>query len=125
MRKPAIPVTHKQHHVYYKLILCAVVLSYCVSCSEVTTAGLDAEEVSVSNENRVLGEYILTVDKEIDEAVLRALYKNTGVQLIKYLSDDRILIKMKPDPGLELIKQKAAESKLIKQVQPNYRYRYE
>ena len=81
------------------------------------------EQPSVSRENRVPGEYIVTIDESGDEARIRELFEAYFVIKIEDLRRGRFLIKLEQDPGPEVIKRKGLESPFVKRVQPNYIYR--
>ena len=76
-------------------------------------------------ENRVLGEYIVTIRESGDEAIIRELFEANFVIKIEDLGlgRGRFLIKLEQDPGPEVINRKGLESPIVKRVQPNYIYR--
>ena len=117
---------HDRIHIGLKIFLFAVVFSHCYSCSEATILRENTEHSAMVEDNRIQGEYILTVDEseKPDDETIRMLFKDNLLQKIRRLGGGRILIKVKDDPGPDLMKQKVLESNLIKQIQPNYRYYY-
>ncbi len=73
--------------------------------------------------DRVAGEYIVTLRAEASEALLRDLYGTYGIREITRLGENRFLIKLTHDPGLDVILRKGSESGKVKAAQPNFIYR--
>jgi hypothetical protein len=76
-----------------------------------------------ATENRVPGQYIVTLRKGGSSETLTEVFNKYGIKSIKDLSKDRYLITLKQDPGPESITKQAATSSVIEYVQPNYIYR--
>ncbi len=75
-----------------------------------------------TQQQRVQGEYIISLRKGGDEKHLRALYKKYGIQKVTPMGRGRYLIRIQRDPGLERLKKETIDSEFIKAVQPNFRY---
>ena len=74
-------------------------------------------------ENRVPGQYIITLKKGGRVETLHEVFAEFGVRSIQDLSRGRYLITLEKDPGLENISRQAVTSPNIESVQPNYIYR--
>jgi hypothetical protein len=108
------------------IILALLALTVGASCSgnsEPSMPRIYTEQPGVYGENRVLGEYIVTIDESGDEARIREFFEAYSVKKVKDLGRGRFLIKLEQDPGPEVIKRKGLESPFVKRVQPNYIYR--
>jgi len=75
--------------------------------------------------DRVPGEYLVSVQKGGDEALIRKVFASYSVRDVQSVSDNLFLLKLDRDPGPEEIQRKAEESDRIRSVQPNYVYRLE
>ncbi len=73
-------------------------------------------------ENRVPGEYIVKVNEDGNEALVRELFSNYEVIDITELRRSRFLIKLGNDPGPDEVERKGLESPFVIRVQPNYLY---
>ena len=76
-------------------------------------------------QDRVPGEYLVSVQKGGDDALLRNVFATYSVRDVQPVSDNLFLLKIDQDPGPDEIKRKAGESDRIRAVQPNYVYRLE
>ena len=76
-----------------------------------------------ATENRVPGQYIVTLKEGGSTETLNEVFDEYGIQSIKDLSKGRYLITLEKDPGPESITKQAATSSEIEHVQPNYIYR--
>lgn len=74
--------------------------------------------------DRVLGEYLVTVQNGGDEPMLRRLFADHSIRSVRQLRDDLFLINIERDPGPEAMRQFAAGCDQIRAVQPNLVYRY-
>jgi hypothetical protein len=74
-------------------------------------------------ENRVPGQYIVTLKEGVGTELLQEVFAEFGIQSVKDLSSGRYLITLEKDPGPEVIIKQAATSSEIEHVQPNYIYR--
>ena len=73
--------------------------------------------------DRVPGEYLVAVQKGGDESMIRRLFADASVQSVRQLRDDLFLIHVERDPGPQAMRQAAAGSDQIRNVQPNFVYR--
>lgn len=108
------------------IILALLALTVGASCSDTSRSPVPriySEQASMYGENRVLGEYIVTIRESGDEALIRELFEANFVIKIEDLGRGRFLIKLEQDPGPEVINRKGLESPFVKRVQPNYIYR--
>ena len=80
---------------------------------------------TIPSQDRVPGEYLVSVQKGGDEALIRKVFASYSVRDVQPVSDNLFLVKIDQDPGPEEIKRKAEESDRIRGVQPNYVYRLE
>ena len=76
-------------------------------------------------QDRVPGEYLVSVQKGGDNALIRNVFATYSVRDVQPVSDNLFLLKIDQDPGPDEIKRKAGESDRIRAVQPNYVYRLE
>ncbi len=93
---------------------------------DVPDAKRDVEPLTVKSAtlpDRVAGEYVVTVLPGFGDAMLREQYGEYGIREIVALGRNSFLLKLKKDPGLDVIRQKAIKSGGIKAVQPNFVYR--
>ncbi len=103
------------------LMMLIITLVSCVNGVQST----NDPQAGVVNENRVPGEYIVVIEREDAEDIIRALYSAYALQRIKDLGRGRYLINLASDPGPDIVIQHALESADVEMVQPNYRYRYQ
>jgi hypothetical protein len=76
-----------------------------------------------SHEGRQPGEYLITLVADADEKAIRDVYGHLGVKAIKTVSKDVYLLTVVEDPGPAAMESLRRGSKVIRAVQPNYRYR--
>jgi hypothetical protein len=101
-------------------------MSLGISCSNNGKPSIprtNTEQPGMYGENRMPGEYIVSLDEGGNEALVRKLYEAYQVKNLEDLGRGRFLIKLENDPGPEVIERKGMESAHIKSVQPNYLYR--
>lgn len=79
-------------------------------------------QISASNEELNLSEYIIVLEENITIAEAMNDLEQFDSQIIKNLKRGRYLIKLKNDPGIDLLKKHIGSSKRIKQIQPNFSY---
>jgi hypothetical protein len=79
-------------------------------------------QFSASNEESNLSEYIIVLEENITIADAVNELRQFDSQIIKNLKRGRYLIKLKNDPGIDLLKKHIEGSKRIKQIQPNFSY---
>ncbi len=119
-------VTKWHREAMRSIVLALLAVTVGTSCSGNSKPPLPrtyTERPSIFNENRVPGEYIVTIDESGDEERIRELFEAYLVEKVKDLGRGRFLIKLEQDPGPEVVKRKGLESAFIKHVQPNYIYR--
>ncbi len=73
--------------------------------------------------DRVPGEYLVAIQNGGDELMIRRLFAESSVQSVRPVRDDLFLILVERDPGPEAMRQTAARSQQIRNVQPNFVYR--
>jgi len=76
----------------------------------------------LSEEERVVGEYIVTVKEGIDEQFLYELFFENSILLVKNIHNNIYLIKIEDDPGPTEIKRLYLKNNNIDKIQPNYKY---
>lgn len=69
------------------------------------------------------GEYIVTLRQGADEASVRAVFSAFDVQGFSNIGGQQWLLKVSKDPGPAVMQSKAADSKAIASLQPNFIYR--
>lgn len=96
-----------------------------LSCSGVSegTASSQTQAVDGKEQQRVAGEYIVTLRPRADEASVRALFSAFDLQEFSNIGGQRWLLKIRKDPGPAVIQSKAPESQVIEAIQPNFIYR--
>lgn len=109
-------------------LCCALALFTLDSCSADMANGKEASPSPPQFKrapmpDRAAGEYIVTVQPGAGEALLRELYGAYGIREITGLGENRFLIKLNNDPGLDAIQHKGSESGKVKAAQPNFIYR--
>ncbi len=75
-----------------------------------------------SEEERVIGEYIITVKEGVNEQFLYELFSANSVSLVKNIHNYIYLIKIENDPGPTGIERLYLKNKYILKIQPNYKY---
>jgi hypothetical protein len=110
----------------FKVLLCIVACAVAVSCSD-SANQKSGESRTIktrpATENRVPGQYIVTLKEGVGTELLQEVFAEFGIQSVKDLSSGRYLITLEKDPGPEVIIKQAATSSEIEHVQPNYIYR--
>ena len=110
----------------FKVLLCIIACTLVASCSD--SANQKSEELRTiktrpATENRVPGQYIVTLKEGISIELLQEVFAEFGVKSVKDISKGRYLITLEKDPGPEVITKQAATSSEIEYAQPNYIYR--
>ncbi|MCG6887573.1 MAG: hypothetical protein LJE74_10215 [Proteobacteria bacterium] len=72
--------------------------------------------------NRVPGEYLVTLTASGNPESLRSVFNAYGVKAIREFSKGRYLVVLEHDPGPEEIAERVAASTDIVRVQPNFIY---
>jgi hypothetical protein len=85
--------------------------------------GGDAGAPITGTQDRAPGEYLVTVQKGGDQALIRKLFASFSVKDVRSLGEGQFLLKIEKDPGPEAVKKKGEESDRIRSVQPNFVYR--
>ena len=104
------------------LMLCSLTV---VGCSEPVTQKYNESHNTSShptNENRLPGQYIVTLKEGASVDVLTQVFQPYGIKSMRDLSRGRYLIILQRDPGPEEITKQAATSSVIEAVQPNFVY---
>jgi hypothetical protein len=99
------------------LILFTLIL---VACSPKHT---DEQQSAMSDQNRVTGEYVVTVHQDGDAEVLREVFRSYSVEAIQRIAHHQYLVKLRNDPGPEKVRREGMQSTFVRDVQPNYVYR--
>jgi hypothetical protein len=76
-----------------------------------------------SDQSRVTGEYLITVNEGVGPEIISDLYTQFGVKVIQKLGENLYQINIDQDPGPQLINDVSKKSKSIKATQPNFIYR--
>lgn len=83
----------------------------------------DVSQLSSASE-RVPGEYIVTVERNEAESLLRHLFKAYGIEHVKDLGAGNYLLKLKNDPGIAELRRIEGASEKVRSIQPNLVYRH-
>ncbi len=75
-----------------------------------------------SEEDRVTGEYIITVEEGIDRDNIYGLFTDHTIVSLEKIKNNIFLIRLENDPGPEKIRNKYIGLDAIKDIQPNYKY---
>lgn len=96
-----------------------------LSCSGVSegTASSQTQAVDGKEQQRVIGEYIVTLRQGADQASVRDVFSAFGLQGLSHVGGQQWLLKVTKDPGTTVMQSKAAESSAIEAIQPNFIYR--
>ncbi len=76
-------------------------------------------------EERVIGEYIVTVKEGIDEEFLYKLFSANAVLKVKKIHQNIFLVELENDPGPTEVYKLYLEDEDIENIQPNYKYHIE
>jgi hypothetical protein len=74
-------------------------------------------------ENRVAGEYIVTLAPEGDAKTISDVFGRFDLRSVQPIGNGAFLVVLGDDPGLAAMQKLAAANAAIKAVQPNYHYR--
>jgi hypothetical protein len=94
-----------------------------ISWLRVLIAALCLASCGASQDNRVPGEYIVTLTPQARAAAIADLYGRFAIQSVKPLGNDVYLMQLSEDPGPVVIESLGRSNAHIKAVQPNYGYR--
>jgi hypothetical protein len=76
-----------------------------------------------SRQNRVPGEYLVTLAAEADVKAIAELYGRFGIKGTRGLGRNVFLVKLTEDPGPAKMEELRGQNVQIKAVQPNFVYR--
>jgi len=105
------------------LFLCGIAVAGCTDSANQKNVEPRTITTQPATENRVPGQYIVTLKESGRSETLTEVFKQYGIKSIQDLSRGRYLITLEQDPGPEEINKQAATASDIEQVQPNYLYR--
>ena len=113
---------------FNKSLLCFILFSAVVlfsGCKEVQNNNNDTENQTLNNLVKIKknsSEYIIVLKEgsKITDA-LNSL-NAYDIRLIKDLKQDRYLVELKKNPGIERLKNDIIDSEYIKHIQPNFIY---
>lgn len=96
-------------------------LTTTVGCSEAATPYVEKKEPAMLNQT-VLGSYIVKASGD-GERIIRRVFAQYGVVLVRPLGNEQFEMQLKLDPGLDALKSMAAGSNgAVMAVQPNFVY---
>jgi len=78
---------------------------------------------SPASENHVPSMYLVTLSKQLAEQAIETLFAQYGVRELKRVDTQLYQVTLTNDPGLQRLQELAAESDLIRHIQPNNIYR--
>ena len=93
------------------------------ACGETPRDPHGAAAGTWSRQNRVSGEYLVTVAALADEKAITDLYGRFGIKSIRNLGKGVFLVTLTEDPGPSTMEKLRAGNRQIEAVQPNYAYR--
>jgi hypothetical protein len=97
------------------------ILATTVGCSQAATPSLEKKEPAMLNQT-VSGSYIVKVSGD-GEQVIRRVFAQYGVVLVRPLGNDQFELRLSRNPGLDTLKSMAARSDgAVTAVQPNFVY---
>ncbi len=96
----------------------------CARSGKTVAGQKEARAPMTGTQDRAPGEYLVTVQKGGDEALIRKLFARFSVREVRSLGDSLFLLKIEEDPGPEAIKREGEENDQIRSVQPNFVYRF-
>jgi hypothetical protein len=76
-----------------------------------------------SRQNRVPGEYLVTLAAEVDVKAITDLYGRFGIKGTQGLGGSVFLVRLTDDPGPAKMEELRRQNAKIKAIQPNYVYR--
>jgi len=105
------------------LFLCGMAVAGCTDAANQKNVEPRTIKTQPATENRVPGQYIVTLKESGRSETLIEVFKQYGIKSIQDLSRGRYLITLEQDPGPEAVASQAANASDIEQVQANYLYR--
>jgi len=114
-------IISKQKYIYFPIV---IILSVFIlfSC---TSKNMKKESTNInreSYEDRVAGEYIVTLREGVAEDFLYSYFSRLSVLSVSKIHDTVFLIKVENDPGPDKIKEEYLDNDRILNIQPNYKY---
>jgi hypothetical protein len=103
-------------------LLLAVITSACTEPSNNQKSDQPVVNIQPTANNRVPGEYLVTLTASGNPESLRSVFNAYGVKAIREFSKGRYLVVLEHDPGPEEIAERVAASTDIVRVQPNFIY---
>jgi hypothetical protein len=102
-------------------IMVVPVLTATVGCSQAATPAVEKKEPAMFNQT-VSGSYIVKASGD-GEQVIRRIFAQYGVTLVRPLGNEQFELRLQRDPGLSAIKGLAAGSDgAVTAIQPNFVY---
>jgi len=95
----------------------------CLACAGPTATAAPPQEAPAVNDNRIPGEYLVTLQPGADQAVVSEVYGRFGISSVKALGGNIFVVVLTRDPGPKAMDEARAGDARIQAVQPNYSYR--
>jgi len=105
------------------IILCGLMVVGCSDPANQKNVEPRTLATQPATENRVPGQYIVTLKAGASSEILTELFNQYGIKSIQNLARGQYLISLERDPGPEEIAKQASSVAEIEAVQPNYLYR--
>ena len=80
---------------------------------------------TIYDDDRVEGEYVVTLKKEANEELLYEVFSTNEVYYVRKITDRIFLIRIEVDPGPTEISRKYLENNYIETIQLNFIYKVE
>jgi hypothetical protein len=110
------------HHALLLLVLSSLVV---LSGAGNRRNNHDNKAVQELEENRVPGEYLVTVKEGIGKEYLNKLFAANRVSAVEEISPKLFLVKIEDDPGPSQVYEEYLNDRNIEKIQPNYIYEAE
>lgn len=105
------------------LIISCIVYVGCTEPVNHHSGNKDPVKIESQAENRMPGEYIVTLKDGGNLEVIQKAFSELGIESLQGLSNRRVLMKLKDDPGPEQVEKLGTAATGIESVQPNYIYK--
>jgi len=117
-------MTNLNRYRFYSVLflLLAGITSACTEPSNNQKSDQPVVNIQPTANNRVPGEYLVTLTASGNPESLRSVFNAYGVKAIREFSKGRYLVVLEHDPGPEEIAERVAASTDIVRVQPNFIY---
>ena len=101
------------------------IIGITTNCNSTTETKTETVKITQSKQlqTKRSREYIVTVKKGSGDALLSQVFSEFLIEKMHGISDRLYLIKLKNDPGLNVLKQRISNNDKIVRIQPNYIYR--